>query len=1260
MKRFYCFFLIFCYSSFGFSQLQNYSFNNYDINVGLSSNWITCILKDSRGYMWIGTRYGLNRFDGYSFRQYYKINNDVNSLSGNRITKIFEDRKGRIWFGTWQTGISLYNSENDRFITFSNNNDHYQTLKSGYIKDINEDNNGNLWIGNGDEGIMIYNYDKNYIYYIRKSADSSESIRSNRITSIIKDNKSNFWIATRDGYIDIINPVTFKATPVNLDENTFNAIKNTDIVLFIDSDSLLWIGSAGGGLFTYDTKSGQCNTYPQISNKSVLDIIQIDQDILIATDNGGINIYNKKNNTINFWQSNPFDPQSLKSNGIYDLLFDKQGLLWAATFDAGLQYSKSKTTPFRRYYSIPNQSGTLSHNNVSAICESEDGRIFVATDGGGVNEFFPLTGMFSRIVADTKYSDFNNDYITCLYYSDQKLYICAYEKKLYVYNLISRKVELLEEGYDNTLPNSKPIPPITSVWCVLKDSRGYIWAGTINNGLFRFDPKNKKVINYQHQSDNLNSISHNSIITMLEDKDLNLWIGTEGGGINLYNYKDDNFQSFVVSEDSRNSISSNSINSIFEDKDGILWIGTLGGGLNRFNKSTQSFVIYNVDSGLPSNIILDIMEDEENNLWISTTQGLCRFNKTNGKTRIFLPSDGLQSIQFSQTACLKSKDGTMYFGGVGGLNSFYPDHVIAPDSIVNLVFTDFKILNRSVRIEDEKLSKFKGTLSSNSPSVELTYKDYVFSIEFASLDYISPEKVKYKYMMEGFDENWNETGYQHRLITYTNLRGGNYTFYVKASKDNENWSEPIKMNIRVISPFWETIWFYISVILVVSIIILLFIKNRTRFFREQKSLLEKEVSLRTQEIKSQNEFIRQQNIELEKHRNQLEGLVEERTSDLIEAKKRAEKADKLKTSFLANMSHEIRTPMNAILGFANLIFDNENEISTSDRKKYLNIINNNGYSLLKLINDIIDISKIESDQLEVYKTDFNLVEFITKLYIEYTESISRFRNVQSTITLNTNNLKNLYVHSDEGRIRGVLINFIENAIKYTENGLIEIGIRDSDNNLYLYVKDDGIGIAAENHQLIFDRFTKIEDSKQRLFRGTGIGLYISKKIVEMLGYKINLISELGKGAEFNIEIPKNTLISLFEQKEIISGITQFDGKKKTVLIVEDEDDNFFFLNSVLQKANFNTLRAKDGSESIELCKKRKDIDIILMDIKLPIMNGIDATRHIRGFNIHIPIIAQTAYAMSNDKSIILEAGCNDYIAKPIERQKLFSILSKYL
>jgi len=436
-------------------------------------------------------------------------------------------------------------------------------------------------------------------------------------------------------------------------------------------------------------------------------------------------------------------------------------------------------------------------------------------------------------------------------------------------------------------------------------------------------------------------------------------------------------------------------------------------------------------------------------------------------------------------------------------------------------------------------------------------------------------------------------------------------------------------------------------------------KNELLKFNQE---LEQRVKARTneiiqqkEEILTQNEEIRAQKDELEKHHNHLEKLVAERTSDLELAKVKAEESDRLKSSFLANMSHEIRTPMNAIIGFSNLLI--ENNIDPGTRTDLTNEITKNGFSLLNLIENILDLAKIETNQIKINKSEFSLVELLNEIYYSYFEII---KNKKLEFILNRDIQNDLIIYSDPIRVKQILQNLIENAIKFTEKGSIEIGHTINNKYITIYVKDTGIGITEKQLSCIFERFSKIEDEKRKLYRGAGLGLPICKHLADLLDGIIHIDSEINKGTTFYLKIPfKDIGNSKLEEEKSRTLKPIYNWPDKTILIAEDDQSNFRYFKMVLSETNITILHAENGKDAVEKCKKMH-IDIVLMDIKMPEMDGLEATRIIKKSNPDITIIAQTAFAMENDEKLSKEAGCSAYIQKPIQKLNLLSLIDKFL
>ena len=646
---------------------------------------------------------------------------------------------------------------------------------------------------------------------------------------------------------------------------------------------------------------------------------------------------------------------------------------------------------------------------------------------------------------------------------------------------------------------------------------------------------------------------------------------------------------------------------------------------------------------------------------MSTDNGISFFDPNRKIFKNFYASDGLQSDQFYWSAGFENKDGKLHFGSMNGLNSFMPEDINGFKSTPNILISDLKIFNESVKVDKD----YYGNVILDksivlTKEIVLSYKLREFSIEFTALDYDQPEKIQYSYKMEGFDNQWMEVNSNRRFASYTNLPGKRYTFLVRARNNEGIWNtEPARLKIQILPPFWKTWWFILIAIIIIAVILLSIYRIRVYNINQQRQKLKESVKQRTTELSEANslleekqEEIMMQNEELNRHRNNLEELVSERTVELDSARKKAEEADRLKSAFLANMSHEIRTPMNAIVGFSNLLLTEHDD---KEKDEYIRIINNNCENLMVLINDILDISLIEANQLKIDPLPFD-----ANLVLKELESIYNLKKKPGiSIILDIPIQKQLILVTDQFRFRQILNNLLSNAIKYTDEGQIKFGYRLENNHVIFYVADSGIGIEKNDFMRVFDYFQKLDNDKTKLYKGTGIGLSICKKLVELLGGEIWLESEAGKGSTFSFKLPisvESYTAASIKKRQVLNTDVKMPEVK--IIIAEDEATNYILLEKILKPLEVKIIWTKNGKELVDFIKSSSDLkkSLIIMDIKMPVMNGVDAFHEIRKLNKSIPIIAVTAYATENERKEILQHGFTDYISKPVNVQGLLDAI----
>ncbi len=718
---------------------------------------------------------------------------------------------------------------------------------------------------------------------------------------------------------------------------------------------------------------------------------------------------------------------------------------------------------------------------------------------------------------------------------------------------------------------------------------------------------------------------------------------------------------------------------------GIYWIGTAA-GLNKFDEYNKTFIHFGTKDGFPNNTIYSIIPDNDKKFWLSTDNGLCRFDPHNNKTINYFESDGLISNEFNSNSFFKGKSGKMYFGSSKGLISFNPEAIIDNPYPAKAVITAIKILNKYLNPGD--IINNRQILNkevSHTREIELTHKEYAFTIEFSALHFAAPEKIIYHYKLDHFDKDWIATDPGHRWATYSNLPAGIYYFRVKATNNSGKCcadKDIAWLQITVIPPFWKSTWFRVLIILLIALgsylvylyrirrlenrelVLEALVKDRTKQIEETNTSLEEkqeEIIIQKESLEEVNKLLKeqqtrilQQNIELDSHRHHLEQMVEERTKELEEAIKKAEESDKLKTAFLANMSHEIRTPMNAIVGFSNLL--SQSGFPPVQHEEFIELIKKNSSSLLVLIDDILDLSKIQSNQLILSYKVINLSSFLSDLFQSF-NIMALPRGNELKLELASIG-QNFDIETDPVRLRQIFSNLIGNAIKFTEKGKVEFGIESfSNKELKFFVKDTGIGIPKEWHDLVFERFYKIEHPAGQYFSGVGLGLAISKSLINLLGGSIWFESDTNEGAEFHFTVPYKKVEGLNTTN---NDSTSIIFNNEIVLIAEDEDANFKLISLLIQKHGLKVIRAKNGLEALEAVRSNGNIKAVLMDIKMPVMDGVTSTKLIKEFNREMPVVAQTAYAMQEEKIAYEKAGFDYYIVKPLREQELIETLKRVI
>ncbi|MCR8557210.1 response regulator [Mucilaginibacter sp. BJC16-A38] len=1244
--------LIFAWSN-AFGQSIQYRFSQLDVNNGLSHNQVNCIFKDSQGFMWFGTASGLNRFDGYTFKIFRHDANNKKSVSDDFIAKIFEGPDNKLWIST-RIGFCFYDPETEQF-----NSDMSLLLRplklpvyQNVVK-IVRTSAVDFWFLYPDSGVYRYNtlskQTKRYFHGI----NPNPSLYSNSVADITLDSKRNIWITYSDRTVEMLD---IKANKITYHTDVFNKVTNSksgNYSLIVDRDNDLWFYASYGdlGAFYYKPSTGTLRHFDKesagakLTTNIISNIIQADDGLIwIATDHGGINVLDKKDFKIVYLLNRQDDPKSLKQNSAV-LYKDNLGIIWAGTFKKGISYYHNNIIRFPFYRHFASDPGSLPFNDVDKFAEDKPGNLWIGTNGGGLIYFNRKTGKYIQYKHDpANPNSLSNDVIVNLFIDhDQKLWICTYLGGLDCFDGKTFTHYRHDDKIATSIADDR-------VWSILEDSSHRLWIGTFDGGLEIFD-RSKKIFYHPFKQGDIRS---RLISSIFEDKQGNIWTGGFLG-VDVIMKNNGRVIHYVSNGNAANGLIDNTVNSINQDSRGLIWIATPS-GVSILNPQTNTFTSLTKKNGLPANSILAAEEDYKGAMWLSTSNGLSRVSLTatantfNFSFENFDEMDGLQGREFNINSALKTRSGELIFGGGDGFNIFDPASVEPITNKLQLVFTDFQLFNKSVSANESinghaVLSK----AITVTHGLTLNHSENVFSIEFAALDFFNSDKVKYQYLLEGFDKGWVNADNRTRKASYTNLDEGDYVFKVRASSSDGVWNpDYISLKIKILPPFWKSTFAYVIYAALV-IGILLFIRQRG-----------------IQKIR--REFA------VEKEKEEAKLLIEQERKEV----KRMQELDHLKTKFLTNVSHEFRTPLSLIMAPVDKMLTRADQ----EQKQQLNMIGKNARRLLNLVNQLLDFRKMEVQELKLHSRTGDIVKFIKEISLSFTD-IAEEKEIGFIFDTAVDSL---FTSFDHDKIERILFNLISNAFKFTPAGghvsvLLNVAESNQDgNDVFLEIKviDTGIGVPFEKQDKIFERFFQHDVPESMINQGSGIGLAITREFVKMHGGEIMVESEPDHGSCFMFKLPlvicqqpktdrlvnagadgeKPDVISQNEDK--ITPTQHHTTKKPVVLLVEDNDDFRFYLKDNL-KDIFFIVEASNGKDGWQKALSQHP-DIIVSDISMPEMTGIELCKKLKGDKrtSHIPVVLLTALTGETEQLKGLEIGANDYMTKPFNFEILLSKIKNIL
>lgn len=1211
--------LIFTFCSFAQTQ-DNIKFYHYTTKDGLSSNSVRCLYQDKKGFIWIGTDDGgLNRFDGISFAKFINQEENPQSVSNNQIFAITEDHQGFLWIATGD-GLNRFDTKTGVFKRFYHDNKNPKSLNTNKITALFVDSENTLWIGTS-MGLHKYNHEKEEFvnYYAEMKIQNQRPDKE--ISAIIDDQQGNLWMGTWWGGLKKFNKKEEKFTDFYADSSDVNSIRNNNVAsLFLDDQNILWVGNYVGGIRKFNIQTGKFIPFTDREKKADVMGICRDKAGRVWYSRKGVGIIHPKSNTFQFFDFDKYNLSGINSGSCFPVLCDKTGIVWIGS-DQGISLYDVN----RERFSSTLRAINNDHSKIEGLYfDEEQNTLWLGTSENGLFKYDLKTKKVKHFKTDKTPND--------RFFQIQALYV---NKNNQLWIGTSNGIGILDlktEKFVKTFLNNPAMPTLANH---VYGNGEFMWLANDNVDNVRiFDVLHENEYTFSRAGSVV--LPSQRISKIMNDNDSNLWIGTHEG-LAKYNYVSNQMKNFYHIPSDTTSLSNNYVLSVFKDSNKNIWVGTQN-GLNRYNTKTANFERVKQNYAFASQYILDIKEDQHQNLWLFTNKGVSKFNPENGLVRNYDEDDGL----FFGWNVVTANDGLFYCTGrTEGYYAFHPDSIKDNPVIPPVHITRFLLFNKEVPVSSKNHKTPLVADISETQEITLNHNQSYMSFEFVALNYTHPEKNRFAYTMKGFDKDWYYTDASHLSATYTNLNPGSYIFHVKASNNDGVWNEQGReIKIVILPPFWKTKFaYFIYFLIIVSLIYLL------------RNYVLNQYKLRTK-------------IEI----------------------------DQIKLNFFGNISHEFRTPLTLIAGPLDYLLEHQSDTDRIKEHKYLTLMKRNVDRLLHLINKVLDIKNLDSGFRNVYLKNGDIIQFIISLAESFIFKAEQ-KNIRFNVLMHQANFETWF---DPDVLDKIISNLLSNAFKFTpERGAITIEatafkrgtetwekekelslVLSATDFIKLTVKDNGIGIPAEQKEKIFERFYQ-SDNHPGLLGGSGIGLALVKELIDLVGGKINVESSIGVGSCFTVWIPigkhlaelkgstsfviqEESMLKFSENPPSINqnhyqdevSKTDESAEKPLILIIEDNLDMGLFVADMLQN-NFQLLEASNGKSGFEIAMEHIP-DLIISDIMMPDMDGLEMCKLIKSNERtnHIPIILLTALSTEEYQVEGLFAGADDYIMKPFNSKNL--------
>lgn len=1173
------------------------------ITDGLSNNSVRCIYQDKRGFIWFATYDGLNRFDGREFRVYRNKIGDSTSLPHNYIYSLQEDAAKQLWVGTGQ-GLAIFDPALERFsrVYYMREQGGRPQLIDFSLYCIKPDAAGNMYGGTNGYGLLVRRKGET-ICRVIPCQSGTKRISEYSVSDIVVENNSVLAFISGQGLFRL-DPSSQVLLPVNTDVRFANCLSP-------DQSGTIWVGSENG-LYQYSANTNKYLLHftgkpGELSDNNVTSITSDkDKNLWIGTDRGGITIYTPDKRFMYVAAGDGAD--KLSSESVFSLLRDKEERIWIGTIKGGCNVIDRQMPRFTTIVRDPFSANTIPVSTIYSFCETTDHDLLIGTDGGGLSVWNRSTNRFTNYShqSGNPSSLSHNAVIKMLQDHEGRVWVATFGGGINLFNKSTgqfRTYPCIDETnkYENRF-----------ISLLYEDRQQTIWASTFNDGqLYRFDKAGNLFVQ-------LNDRLLSNMVSMLEDREGNLWAGNSNRLFRI-DRKGNKHLQYEIGKPVR---------AIYEDRTGQLWLGTEGGGLLLFDRKAGTVLQRFSDAeGLCNNGVLNIREDSTGQLWMSTFNGLSCFNYKTKQFKNYYQSDGLQSNQFTYNAAIQLRSGELVFGGINGFSLFRPEDILPRHFMPPVFITKMLINSQPVSAVSEYVRTAGDT---GIAALRVPYNEAVFTFSFNALEYTSPEKINYAYYLEGWDKNWNYSG-NINTINYNNLSEGTYTLHLKSTNVNGQWNEQeTRLRLLVLPPWYRSWWAYIIYIMAAGSLIWLYLR-----YRSQQAHL--------------------------KYKMKLTELNAEKEKEINEKRQ----------SFFTNITHEFRTPLTLIINPLKDLVNGKQKAEQGD----MELVYRNARRLLSLVDQLLLFRKTESETGNLQLSKLDIRQMGEETYSFFIQQ-ARAKHIRFSFDCPVN-VPDLY--GDREKLQIVFYNLLSNALKYTpELGEISFRIWDEGNRVLAEVADSGPGIPPETGSRLFEKFYQVNKKEVKAKAGFGIGLYLVKQLVEEHKGQIWYETEAGKGTRFILALQSGhqhfgdmpvqefgTTTSHELLDEIVAGEEtmpllklQTDGlesvvsEKHSILITDDNPQMRNYLVQVFNQ-DFIVYEAGSGEEAFKVAGESMP-DIIISDVVMENGSGIELCRQIkeRADLSHIPFVLITGSYSPESKLKGIEAGADDYITKPFEKDML--------